>query len=644
MFHFWTDTESSKRIQTLETQNENLRYHEQLAWYEMLCLSIALVSLAFSLASLFTLFSCTNFWLEINQMAANSFSVSQFNFVLGISILMALVTVYLFYFLARGGSFRRVVWRKSGKLSSQHTRLLHKLLLPLCLLIAVAVFGWLVSHVPILSLTQRLGQTTLPIVFIIFHGLFCLCFFPLLTYWVRLYTWLAVVKKSSSLDVHACQVNNENDDTDRDDDDHDHDHGMDNSENTDQPQSNDLEKTGSPSPQTPRHDLHDSPASLSAEERTKENMPQSCPEASATTPLPPVKPETKRIGVSIYHVRLFMYYATTVVMIGFLLFFFTVPLWLDSAHILTCSVGRGVPLKPKLIAHRGLIAKAPENSLAAMDAALKSEAIWAIESDIFFSQDCVPFAMHDQTFIRTTNVKTVFPSRAKEPVDQYLWSDIQKLECGSWFSSEFAGEKIPTLESILLSLKQYPDKRFIFDLRLPDKDHPCYHTANASLTHLFKSTGTGHQIIYLDLNESIREEFPTAYHAIGVNHETERPSTSQLLTSKYMMINAEPTLPNSYLRNMTRSHHWTNMYHVNEPWLFSQTWCLGLKSVTSNHPELLYQMQTPIYYFSKEQYRNLCMALTLASILSIFVWILALKMARMLKHHSQLCKMMQRRN
>ena len=65
----------------------------------------------------------------------------------------------------------------------------------------------------------------------------------------------------------------------------------------------------------------------------------------------------------------------------------------------------GTPLvtdRPWIIAHRGYSAAAPENTLAAVDAARMIGADW-IEVDLHVSADGTPIVIHDQSVDRTTD-------------------------------------------------------------------------------------------------------------------------------------------------------------------------------------------------------------------------------------------------
>jgi glycerophosphoryl diester phosphodiesterase len=94
---------------------------------------------------------------------------------------------------------------------------------------------------------------------------------------------------------------------------------------------------------------------------------------------------------------------------------------------------------PRWIAHRGAGKLAPENTLAAFRVGA-GYGYRAFECDVKLSADGVPFLLHDATLQRTTDVR----GRAADRT----WSELSRLDAGGWHSRAFAGEPMPSLESI----------------------------------------------------------------------------------------------------------------------------------------------------------------------------------------------------
>src|SRR5579864_7062171 len=112
---------------------------------------------------------------------------------------------------------------------------------------------------------------------------------------------------------------------------------------------------------------------------------------------------------------------------------------------------------PHVSAHRGASAKAPENTLAALEAAWRDGATLA-EIDVRLSRDGHVVLMHDRTVNRTTT--------GRGPVEGMTLEEIRALDAGGWFGTAFRGERVPTLREViawargklvlLVELKNYP--------------------------------------------------------------------------------------------------------------------------------------------------------------------------------------------
>ncbi len=98
----------------------------------------------------------------------------------------------------------------------------------------------------------------------------------------------------------------------------------------------------------------------------------------------------------------------------------------------------------EIIAHRGYSARAPENTLAAIEAAIVAGAD-AVEFDLHVSSDGVPVLFHDSTLSRTTDGTGTVRERS--------FDELRSLDAGSWFSPTFAGERVPSFAEALAQLR-----------------------------------------------------------------------------------------------------------------------------------------------------------------------------------------------
>jgi glycerophosphoryl diester phosphodiesterase len=104
----------------------------------------------------------------------------------------------------------------------------------------------------------------------------------------------------------------------------------------------------------------------------------------------------------------------------------------------------------RVVAHRGASRVAPENTLSAIALGYRTGAA-AVEIDVHLTRDRHVVVIHDYSTLRTAGVD-------RKIAEQTL-AQISKLDAGSWFAPQFAGESIPTLRDVLTTV---PEGRTLF--------------------------------------------------------------------------------------------------------------------------------------------------------------------------------------
>lgn len=92
------------------------------------------------------------------------------------------------------------------------------------------------------------------------------------------------------------------------------------------------------------------------------------------------------------------------------------------------------------IAHRGLSALAPENTLAAFRLAAQKGFTW-IETDVDLAACGTAVLLHDTDLDRTTNLTGSLYLRTAQ--------ELAQADAGSWFAPQFSGEHVPTLAELI---------------------------------------------------------------------------------------------------------------------------------------------------------------------------------------------------
>ena len=129
-------------------------------------------------------------------------------------------------------------------------------------------------------------------------------------------------------------------------------------------------------------------------------------------------------------------------------------------------VGEAAP-RPDVanIAHRGSSGAAPENTIAAIRLGLAQGAD-VIENDIQRTRDGGLVILHDASLARTTNVEEVFPGRLSYDVGTFTLAEVKRLDAGSWFAPQFAGERVPTLREWVAAVGQRAG--MLMEAKLPE--------------------------------------------------------------------------------------------------------------------------------------------------------------------------------
>jgi glycerophosphoryl diester phosphodiesterase len=142
-------------------------------------------------------------------------------------------------------------------------------------------------------------------------------------------------------------------------------------------------------------------------------------------------------------------------------------------------------MTPSTVAHRGASGLAPENTLAAVRAAVALGAD-AVEVDLHRTGDGALVVVHDHTLTRTTDIARRLPGRAGCRVGELTHDEVRALDAGSWFSPSYAGERVPLLTEVLDLLRGSGT-----GLLLEVKDPASYPGIEADVATALREASTG---------------------------------------------------------------------------------------------------------------------------------------------------------
>ncbi len=125
---------------------------------------------------------------------------------------------------------------------------------------------------------------------------------------------------------------------------------------------------------------------------------------------------------------------------------------------------------PKVIAHRGASAFAPENTMSAFDRAWY-EGADGVECDVRLTADCQVVCIHDADTKRVGDYSLV--------VENHSYAELSQVDVGAWKGVAFAGTRIPLLSDLMA---KYPEgKKLLIELK----------TGEEILTPLFEVIDAG---------------------------------------------------------------------------------------------------------------------------------------------------------
>lgn len=186
-----------------------------------------------------------------------------------------------------------------------------------------------------------------------------------------------------------------------------------------------------------------------------------------------------------------------------------------AALFLTVNVYSANAGQPLIVAHRGLLKVAPENTLSNFRACL--ELRLGFEFDVQRTKDGHLVCIHDSTVNRTTN--------GSGNVSDLTLAELNQLDAGSWFDPRFAGEKVPTVEQVLQLASEYQQHPILIAVDFKDAN------VEQDVVRLAKKQGILSRLIFIgrtiqdpQVRANIKATSAKAETAAVANNATEFPA------------------------------------------------------------------------------------------------------------------------
>jgi glycerophosphoryl diester phosphodiesterase len=125
-------------------------------------------------------------------------------------------------------------------------------------------------------------------------------------------------------------------------------------------------------------------------------------------------------------------------------------------------VAAAPPDRPALIAHRGMLRDAPENTITAFAACIHLGL--GFELDVRRTKDGTLIVLHDETVDRTTD--------GKGKVAEMTLDQVKMLDAGRRFDPTLAGQRVPTLDEVFALLHERKSSVPVaIDLKISDPSY-----------------------------------------------------------------------------------------------------------------------------------------------------------------------------
>lgn len=229
--------------------------------------------------------------------------------------------------------------------------------------------------------------------------------------------------------------------------------------------------------------------------------------------------------------------------------------------------------EPSMISHRGAAAFAPENTLAGISEAINRGALF-VEVDVQRSADGVLILIHDSTVDRTTD--------GIGQVGELTWDQIRVLDAGSHFSPRFAGEPIPTLDSVLELIAEKP-----VTLVLEAKNPGLYPEIEQQIAEALQRFNAYDQVIVISFDHDWLERFHEIAPEVPLGRlwvwmgNIQQRSMITLVDVHWTNVIADPTL----VRRAHRQGYAVVAWVVNNPWCMKLLLWLGVDGITTDNPD-----------------------------------------------------------
>ncbi len=234
----------------------------------------------------------------------------------------------------------------------------------------------------------------------------------------------------------------------------------------------------------------------------------------------------------------------------------------------------------RVVAHRGNASLAPQNTLAAFEAAWRAGAD-CIEMDVHLTADRQVVVIHDDTVDATTD--------GTGAVALLSLAEIRALDAGSWFSPNFAGQRVPTLDEVVEFLVARPGIHLLLEAK------GVWSSDEAALvTEPLLAAGLARRAVVQSFEvptvAALREAAPGLRRALLL--EVALPDGLDALADELDLLSVNPdaallVADPAFVHRQHAAGREVCTWTLNEPWMWRTACDLGVDGIITNRPDRL---------------------------------------------------------
>jgi glycerophosphoryl diester phosphodiesterase len=234
-----------------------------------------------------------------------------------------------------------------------------------------------------------------------------------------------------------------------------------------------------------------------------------------------------------------------------------------------------------IFGHRGASAYAPMNTIPAFELAHRQGAD-AIELDVHHTKDGALVVVHDFYVNKTSN--------GEGEVAELTLEEIKSLDAGAWFSPEFRGTEIPTLDEVFEAI----GKKLFINVEIKSLSARGDGTEEA-VAQCIQNHSIQERVIISAFNPKVLKRFRLLMPDVPLGYllspETMAGST-QVVVNPHSYdashLNHE-MITDSQMAWAKEHGHFVNAWTVNDPARARQLALKGVHGIMSDYPDLIKQ-------------------------------------------------------